>query len=47
MFVPCVEQLVCSEALEGWPLGIFMVNGASIVEPLGLEPLGIPDAIRT
>lgn len=47
MFVPRME-LVDSEfsgALDIWPLGILIVNGASTVEPVG--SFDTPDAIKT
>lgn len=50
MFMPFAEAVGCefSYVLHDWPLGIFIINGASTVVPFRwLESLGKPEAIRT
>ena len=51
MFVPCMEpesREYSEGALDDWPQGIFIVNGASTIELFGrLESLGKLEAIST
>lgn len=52
MIIPCIEQVASEfsegEALDEEPLGIFMVNGASTIELVGIiVSLGNPEAIST